>query len=62
MNLLQSDILRTRDINNLIKYIISTKEKNDKTYVNCYIKNIKFKEAAPAVDMGSVLDLDSDTE
>jgi hypothetical protein len=45
-----------------IKFEISVKEKKGKHYVNCYIKSVKFVSSAPVMDIGEVLDLDSDDE
>jgi hypothetical protein len=45
-----------------IKFEISVKEKKGKHYVNCYIKSVKFVSSAPVMDIGEVLDLDSDEE
>tara|TARA_R110002126_G_scaffold257295_2_gene400312 strand:- start:838 stop:1164 length:327 start_codon:yes stop_codon:yes gene_type:complete len=45
-----------------IDFVVSTKVKNEKTFVNCFINKVKFVNPAPEMDVGDVLDLDSDEE
>ena len=45
-----------------IDFVVSTKEKKNKHYVNCFINKVKFVNPAPEMDVGDVLDLDSDEE
>ena len=43
-----------------IEYCIKKKNKNDKTYINCFINKATLVTKAEPVDEGEVLDLDSE--
>lgn len=45
-----------------IEYCIKKKNKDDKTYVNCYINKATLVTRAEPVDEGELLDLDSDSD
>lgn len=45
-----------------IDFNISTKVKNEKIYVNCYIKRVQFHAKAVAIDEGEIMNLDKELE
>ena len=45
-----------------LDFMISTTEKEGRTFVNCYIQSMRFIAAAPKLDMGTELNLDEELQ